>query len=66
MRGITMLIGILALIAGIFFACQGAGYIHWPAVQPGQFTMVNSSAWIYRGGAIAVIGLIVILLARRR
>jgi hypothetical protein len=60
-----LIVGILVLAAGVFFACQGAGYIHWPAPQAGQFTMVDKSNWIYYGGGIAVVGLIIIWLSRR-
>lgn len=65
MKSLLMLIGLLAIVAGVFFALQGAGYIHWPPPQPGQFTMVDSSKWIYYGGGIAVVGLIITWLSRR-
>ncbi|MBI3675579.1 MAG: hypothetical protein HY243_03060 [Proteobacteria bacterium] len=65
MKSLLMIVGALALIAGVFFALQGAGYIHWPPVQPGQFTMVDNKMWIYYGGGIAVFGLILIMVSRR-
>jgi len=66
MRGLLLIVGLLAIVAGLFFAGQGAGYIHYPPVQPGHFTMVDNSKWIYYGGGIAVIGLILAFLSRRR
>jgi hypothetical protein len=65
MRTLLLLIGLLAIVAGVFFACQGAGYIHWPPAQPGQFTMVDNSKWIYYGGGIAVVGLLLTYFSRR-
>jgi hypothetical protein len=39
---------------------QGAGYIRWP---PESF-MVSQTRWIYYGGAIALVGLLIALIAR--
>jgi hypothetical protein len=66
MRTLLFVVGILVLAAGLFFAGQGAGYIHWPPVEPGQFTMVDNSRWIYYGGGIALVGLLLIVFSRRR
>jgi hypothetical protein len=30
MRMALMILGTILIIAGLFFACQGAGYIHYP------------------------------------
>ncbi len=40
---------------------QGAGYIRWPA----ESFMVSQTRWIYYGGAIALVGLLLVLIARR-
>jgi len=61
MRTIFTLLGILCVIAGLFFAGQGAGYIHYP---PGGF-MVDNSRWITYGLAIAFFGLVVVFVSRR-
>jgi hypothetical protein len=66
MRSVFMVFGVLFIIAGLFFACQGAGYIHWPPAQPGQFTMVDNSRWITYGLAIAFFGMVVVFVSRRR
>jgi len=55
------LIGILLLIMGLVFMGQGSGYFPYPASS----FMINQSRWIYYGGAIAIIGLILIVVARR-
>jgi uncharacterized membrane protein len=54
-------IGFFLLAMGLFWAGQGADLIHWPA----ESFMVNARQWIYYGGGTAVIGLVLILLARR-
>jgi hypothetical protein len=61
MRTLVVLIGIIMLAAGLFFMGQGAGYIRWPA----ESFMVSETRWVYYGGAIALVGLFLILLARR-
>ena len=49
------------LAMGLFWAGQGADLIRRPA----ESFMVNARQWIYYGGGTAVIGLVLILLARR-
>jgi hypothetical protein len=61
MKPLLTLIGIVALIAGLFFMGQGAGWIRWPA----ESFMVSATQWIYYGGSIAIAGLVLIGLARR-
>ena len=51
-----MLIGIVLLLAGLVFLGQGSGYFPYPASS----FMVGQSRWIYYGGAIAVVGLVLI------
>jgi hypothetical protein len=61
MQTLLMLIGIILLIAGLVFVGQGSGYFPYPASS----FMINQTRWIYYGGGIAVIGLLVIVFARR-
>lgn len=61
MRAVLTVIGAFCVIAGLFFACQGAGYIPYPKTS----FMVDNTQWVYYGVGIAVIGALVILLARR-
>ncbi|HLN36885.1 MAG TPA: hypothetical protein VK337_03825 [Xanthobacteraceae bacterium] len=55
------IIGILFLLMGLVFMGQGSGYFPYPASS----FMISESRWIYYGGAIVVIGLILIVVARR-
>jgi hypothetical protein len=61
MKALMMLIGIIALAMGLLFVGQGSGYIPWPASS----FMISQTKWIYYGGAIAVIGLVLVVIARR-
>ena len=56
-----LLIGIILLAAGLLFIGQGWGYIRWPA----RSFMIDDTTWIYYGGAIAVAGLVLIIVSRR-
>jgi hypothetical protein len=61
MKSALTFIGFFLLAMGLFWAGQGADLIRWPA----ESFMVNARQWIFYGGVAAVIGLILILLARR-
>jgi hypothetical protein len=62
MKAALTLIGIIALAMGLLWMGQGSGYIPWPASS----FMISQTVWIYYGGALAVVGLILIVIARRR
>jgi hypothetical protein len=61
MRTPLMLIGFIVLAAGLVFMGQGADYIRWPA----ESFMISQSRWIYYGGGIALVGIVIVLIARR-
>ncbi len=61
MQTLLTIVGIVLLIAGLVFMGQGSGYFPYPA----ESFMVSQSRWIYYGAGIAVVGLLVIVLARR-
>jgi len=60
MKSLLMLIGIVVLLAGLFFAAQGSGLVPWPA----ESFMVGAPRWIGYGGGIAALGVVIIVLAR--
>jgi len=66
MKTVTLILGLLALVFGVVWAGQGYGLIQWPPPEPGHFTMVGHSNWIYIGGAVALVGLVLIVFSRRR
>ena len=61
MNAALTFIGILLLLMGLVFMGQGSGYFPYPASS----FMISQSKWIYYGGAIAVVGLVLIIAARR-
>jgi len=61
MRALLTLIGLLMLAAGLLFMGQGSGYIPWPA----ESFMISETRWVYYGGAIAVVGLLLAIIGRR-
>ncbi len=53
--------GLLALV-GLVWMGQGSGYFPYPA----ESFMIDQSPWIYRGALVAIVGVVVIALARRK
>jgi hypothetical protein len=58
---IVFALGVLVTAAGVLFALQGAGIVHWPA----ESFMVGTRDWIEYGIVIAMIGVGLMLAARR-
>jgi hypothetical protein len=61
MQPLLTIAGLVLLIAGLVFVGQGSGYFPYPASS----FMISQTRWIYYGGGIAVIGLLVLIFARR-
>jgi hypothetical protein len=61
MKTTFTIIGAALLAMGVLWACQGAGIIRWPA----ESFMIDTRPWIYYGAATALLGLVVLVLARR-
>jgi hypothetical protein len=61
MKSALTVSGIIALAMGLLWMGQGSGYIPWPASS----FMISQSQWIYYGSALAVVGLVLIVIARR-
>ncbi len=61
MQTLLTFIGIILLIMGFVFMGQGSGFFPYPASS----FMINNGKWIYCGGGLAVIGLLLIVFGRR-
>ena len=61
MKILLTIVGLLLIIMGLFWMGQGAGYIRWPA----ESFMISAFQWVYYGGATALVGLVLIVFARR-
>ncbi|MBB3571564.1 hypothetical protein [Rhizobium sp. BK491] len=55
-------LGGLLVLVGLVWMGQGSGYFPYPA----ESFMIDQSPWIYRGALVAIVGVIVIALARRK
>ena len=58
MRIVLRVVAILLILIGIIWILQGIN------VLPGSF-MTGQIQWAYRGGAAAVVGLLILILANR-
>jgi hypothetical protein len=61
MKTLLTFIGAALLATGVLWACQGAGIIRWPA----ESFMISQSQWIYYGAVTALVGLGILIFARR-
>ena len=61
LRPILIVVGALCALMGFLWIGQGLGYVHWPRSS----FMLDQRPWADRGAALAVLGLVLILAARR-
>ncbi len=62
MKTVLLIVGVFALLIGILWIGQGTGVVHWPASS----FMIDQRPWAVRGAVLAVVGLALIIFARRR
>lgn len=62
MRTALVVVGSIALLVGLLWIGQGTGYVRWPASS----FMIDARVWAWYGVALAVIGIALIVHARRR
>jgi hypothetical protein len=62
LRTILTVVGVAAVLVGLLWIGQGLGYVRWPASS----FMIDSHRWSLHGTLLAMIGLGLILYARRR
>lgn len=61
MRRILTILGTLAVLMGLVWIGQGSGYFPYPASS----FMIDQSPWIAYGAGLAILGLVLIAIARR-
>ncbi|WP_033921269.1 hypothetical protein [Sphingomonas sp. 37zxx] len=60
-RRILMIVGVALALMGMLWIGQGLGLVRWPASS----FMIDQRPWIINGSALAVLGLVLVLIARR-
>lgn len=62
MKTLLLILGIAALLMGLLWIGQGTGVIMWPKSS----FMLDQRPWATRGAILTIVGLVLIILARRR
>ncbi len=62
MKTLLLIVGLVALLAGLLWAGQGMGWIMWPESS----FMLADRKWAWIGGGTALVGLLLIAASRRR
>ena len=62
MKTAFLIIGVAAMFMGLLWIGQGTGLVHRPASS----FMIDERSWVTRGGILAVVGLVLILIATTR
>ena len=60
-RAVLMALGVLLTLMGLLWIGQGLGYVQWPRSS----FMLDQRPWANRGAVLAVVGLLLVLVARR-
>ena len=62
MKKLLLFVGVAAVLIGLLWIGQGLGYIRWPASS----FMLGQQEWALRGAILAVVGVVIMIVARRR
>jgi hypothetical protein len=62
LRGILIVVGVLAVLMGLLWIGQGTGLVMWPATS----FMLAERQWAWNGAILAVVGLVLIRFGARR
>jgi len=61
MKNVLMIGGAVAVMSGLIWAAQGAGYFPYPR----ESFMINESKWVAIGLVTAFVGLVAMIVSRR-
>lgn len=62
MKSVLLVMGVTAMLMGLLWIGQGTGLVHWPASS----FMIDQRPWVMRGGILAVVGLVLVLVVTSR
>jgi len=61
-RGLAAIVGVAMVLMGLLWVLQGLDIVRWPASS----FMLGDIVWTRNGAVLAVLGLVLICLGRRR
>ncbi|RDE05324.1 hypothetical protein [Sphingomonas aracearum] len=62
MRPALTILAALAIAMGLLWIGQGLGFVHWPQSS----FMLDQRPWAWRGAVLLVVGVLLLIRARRR
>ena len=62
MKTVLLIVGVAAMLMGLLWIGQGTGMVHWPASS----FMIDQRPWVMRGGILAAVGMVLVLVATTR
>jgi hypothetical protein len=62
MKTALRIVGVFAVLIGLLWVGRGTGLVHWPASS----FMIDQRPWVARGAILALVGLVLVLISRRR
>jgi hypothetical protein len=62
MRRALTILAIFCILMGLLWVGQGLGLVHWPASS----FMIDQRPWATRGAILAVVGIALLVVARRK
>ena len=62
MKTVLLILGVMAVLVGLLWVGQGLGYVQWPASS----FMLDRRPWAWRGAGLTAVGIILVVVARRR
>ena len=62
MKSALLIVGVAAMFMGLLWIGQGTGLVHWPASS----FMIDQRPWVIRGGILAAVGMVLILVVTSR
>jgi hypothetical protein len=65
MRTVLTIMGFLAIVLGLIWVGQGLGYLTYTLPHMHPSFMIGDMHWTYYGAGLAVLGLVLVMTARR-
>ena len=62
LRTLLLILGVAMALMGLLWIGQGLGLVDWPKSS----FMIDQRPWAMRGGVLAVLGVVALVLSRRR